>query len=168
MRCPFTSGRAEIMGRDGKVLAADGPETLRQQPNRTTKAHAVAEQSCWTQAARRWERYHLTTWSFGDVPERVEITTVQGLPVFAYPGLQIDEAGVSLRLFRKSDDAETATMRGFEQLCALAMQELAWLQRDLKAPASSTICMSRSVRRGVERDCTFILKRTSSKRLPGR
>ena len=78
-------------------------------------------------------RHGLTTWSFGDVPERVEITTVQGMPVFGYPGLQFDEGAVSLRLFQKRDDAEAATICGFEGLCELAMQkEFAWLQRDLK------------------------------------
>ena len=127
--------RFEITGKDDKVLAAGRDlEALRERlEQEESKAHADAGQSGWARTAQKLERHGLTTWSFGDVPERVEITTVQGMPVFGYPGLQFDEGAVSLHLFQKRDDAEAATICGFEGLCELAMQkELAWLQRDLK------------------------------------
>ncbi len=128
--------RFEITGKDGQVLAAgrDLVALSEQLKREESNARVSAEQNGWTGAAAKWERYGLTTWSFGDVPQEVEITTVQGLPIFGYPGLQVDDGGVSLRLFRKCDAAEAATMRGFERLCEFALQkELAWLQRDLKA-----------------------------------
>ncbi len=128
--------RFEITGGHNQVLAAgrDLDELRDKLKQDETKAVAMAGESAWVRATQKWERYGLTTWSFGDVPDRVEITTVQGLPVFAYPGLQPEDNEVSLRIFRTSNEAKSATDRGFERLCELVLQkELAWLQKDLRA-----------------------------------
>jgi ATP-dependent helicase HrpA len=128
--------RFEITGQNDKVLAAGRDlDSLRAQLKQDeSKAHADATQNDWTRATQKWERYGLTTWSFGDPPEQVQITTVRNMPVFAHPGLQFEEGEVSLRLFRERGEAGAATERGFERLCELALQkELAWLRKDLRA-----------------------------------
>ena len=96
--------------------------------------HATpAEQRAWTAAVERWERYDLRTWSFGDLPEQIDLSAAAGLPLVAFPGLESDGATAHLKLFRKREDSLTATRPGFERLVELALhKELAWVQRDLR------------------------------------
>jgi ATP-dependent helicase HrpA len=83
---------------------------------------------------QRWERYDLRQWSFADLPERLNVTEIAGVTLCAFPGLETDGVHVSLKLFRKLADAETATRLGFARLVELGLQkELAWVQKDLRA-----------------------------------
>lgn len=123
--------RLEIVGQDHKVVAASRDlkalETLLQ------KAEAQTDLAAWRQAAQRFERFALTQWTIGDVPEQIEIAKGSGLSLVAYPGLQLEDGEVCLRLFRKKEEAQLASAEGFRRLCELALQrELAWLQKDLR------------------------------------
>lgn len=124
--------RVAITGKQQQVLAAGrNLETLKQGLEQHDTA---AEQQAWARAAQQWERFALSGWSFGDVPERIEVTAVAGVPLYAFPGLEIEAEAVHLKLFRKQDEAEAATRQGFVRLVELALQkELAWLQKDLRA-----------------------------------
>jgi ATP-dependent helicase HrpA len=55
-------------------------------------------------------------------------------PVYAWPGLALEDQHVSLRLFRSPDLAREASMGGVGRLIELALQkDLAWLQKDLRS-----------------------------------
>jgi len=85
-------------------------------------------------ARARWEKADQTTWTFGDLPERVAVGEQAGVPVYAFPGLKSVGDGVSLRLFKTSEEAAAATQAGLERLHELHLRyELAWLEKDLKA-----------------------------------
>lgn len=89
----------------------------------------------WTRAAQRIERFALTSWSFGDLPESVVVESVGGVPVHAWPGLEREADGaVNVRLFRKREEAVAATPAGIRQLGELALaRDLAWAKRELNA-----------------------------------
>ncbi len=89
----------------------------------------------WSRAAQRWERYAVTGWSFGDLPESVVIETIGGVPVLAWPGLEREaDDTVNVRLFRKREEALAATPAGLRRLGELALaKDLAWSRRELNA-----------------------------------
>jgi ATP-dependent helicase HrpA len=124
--------RIEMVGKENKVLGvARDLQNLKEQ---LKKAEVPLEVHAWREAVKKWEQYGLTQWSFGDLPERTEVADVGGVPLYAYPGLQVEESDVCIRLFRRSAEAETASAAATNRLCELALQrELAWLQKDLRA-----------------------------------
>jgi ATP-dependent helicase HrpA len=94
----------------------------------------AAEQAGWSQAAQKWERYDLRTWTFGDLPEEWTVTEVAGAKLCAYPGLETDGTTVHLKLFRNRPAAESSSEKGFTRLVEVALgKELAWVQKDLRA-----------------------------------
>jgi ATP-dependent helicase HrpA len=111
-----------VTGRDLGVLRRD------------IERHAsTIDGEAWDRVAQRWERYGLSGWEVGDVPESVVVSEVAGLPLRAYPGLIIEQEQVHLRLFRTRAEAETASRVGVARLAELSMRrELAWLHKDLK------------------------------------
>ncbi len=127
--------RIEMVGKENKVLGvARNLENLKEQ---LKKAEVPLEVQAWRLATQKWEQYGLTQWTFGDLPERIEVADVGGVPLYAWPGLQIEDNEVCLKLFRRQAEAETATAPAFTRLCELALRrELAWLQKDLRALAS--------------------------------
>ena len=88
----------------------------------------------WTRAAQHWERFGLTAWTCGDLPERITVSEGPGLPVYAWPGIEFAEGGVNVRLFRSPDRARDSSLTGVQRLVELAIQkDLAWLEKDLRA-----------------------------------
>jgi len=88
----------------------------------------------WRRARTRWEKEAQTAWTFGDVPARVAVGEQAGVPVYAYPALVPEAAGVALRLRRSPEAAAADGRRGLFQLFELELRyELAWLERDLRA-----------------------------------
>ncbi|MDB6111856.1 MAG: ATP-dependent helicase HrpA, partial [Pedosphaera sp.] len=78
--------------------------------------------------------FGLTGWTFGDLPERLTVSETGSVPLYAWPGLQVEEDSVSVRLFRSNEAARRASVRGFQRLVELAQQkDLGWLQKDLRA-----------------------------------
>jgi len=131
---PYLRPWIEIVAKDKRVLAAGRDlSTLQAQ---LKKAEVPLEMVAWRRAAQRWERFGVTGWTFGDLPERIEVAEVKGMPFYAYPGLYLEEREVSVRLFLKPRDAELASAAGFDRLCELALpRELGWLQKDLRSLA---------------------------------
>jgi ATP-dependent helicase HrpA len=68
----------------------------------------------WKSAKERWERTGLTSWDFGPLPE----TVAAGPHTVAFPGLEAEEKGVNLLLFRSREDALAAHVKGVEALLA--------------------------------------------------
>lgn len=170
-RQDFLTALAEFLSRKYRVLvrAADWPPQslpAHLQPrvevvdrgNKTVVAgrdlaaiHAHVESrdvrsDAWDRAARQWERRAVTDWSFGDLPESVVVEEVSGAAVLAYPGLELRETSVDVRLFRKRDEAETASRTGLRRLAELVMardlsrlwKELGGLARHIPSPVRQT------------------------------
>jgi ATP-dependent helicase HrpA len=98
----------------------------------------------WEKAAKQWERTGVTEWSFGDLPESVVVENVGGVPLLAYPGLELHEGAVRVRLFRKREDAEGASAAGVRPLAELVMaRDLARLARDLAGLARHILAPGR-------------------------
>lgn len=123
--------RIEVQGTNEKPIATG--RNLAQLTQSLEQHDTPAELNAWKEAASQWERTGITSWDFGDLPERIEVTQIGGVPLYGWPGLDRDEQGVSLRLYKSRAEAETRSRQGFFGLCALALSDdLAWLQRELK------------------------------------
>lgn len=131
--------RVEVVDGNRRPLAAGrGLAQLRQQLKDVPAVPAGGSEA-WRRAAAQWERTAITSWSFGDLPERIVVESGPGQPagtvaVHAWPGLVLEEQHVSLRLFRSPDLAREASVAGVGRLLELALQkDFAWLQKDLRS-----------------------------------
>jgi len=128
--------RIEIVNNEQKPISSSRDlEQLRQSLKQANvEPVAPKEPTAWHDAAARWERFGLTGWTFGDLPERITISEGPGLPLYAWPGLEFEEGGVNLRLFRSQDSARSASLAGVQRLVELAIQkDLGWIEKDLRA-----------------------------------
>ena len=117
---------------ENKTLAAS--RDLQTLQTKLRDAEKKVETDVWEQAATKFERYHLSSWDFGDQPGQIEIRSSSGVPLLAYPALPIEDSNVSLRLFRNRLEAILASQQGISRLAEIALErELAWLQKDLGA-----------------------------------
>lgn len=93
-----------------------------------------ARSPAWDKAAKQWTRAGLTSWSFGDLPESLVVEEVGGVPLRAYPALELREGEVSLRLFRDKEEAASRSAPAIRKLAELALaSDLKWLQKELSA-----------------------------------
>src|SRR6185503_7572913 len=75
-------------------------------------------------------------WTFGELPERITVTENQGIPLYAWPGLQVEEEHVHVRLFRSQEAERRARRPAIQRLVAMELRrDLGWLQKDLRALA---------------------------------
>jgi ATP-dependent helicase HrpA len=131
--------RVRVLDGDGKEICASralaeiqSALSARQRQASANVGHEDPE--ALRRARVRWEKSDQTAWTFGDLPERVAVGEQAGVPVYAFPGLKAGGEGVSLRLFKTSEEAANATRTGLERLIELQLRyELAWLEKDLKA-----------------------------------
>ncbi len=125
--------RIEVIGHDQKSLGASRDLNTLRQKLEQVKTKPASDDSAWKRAAQQWERAGITTWNFGDLPERITVSELGPVPTYAWPGLALEEKGVSLRLFRSEELARRASLGGFQKLVELALsKDFAWLQRDLR------------------------------------
>jgi ATP-dependent helicase HrpA len=128
--------RFELIGHDKKPVGSGRDlDQLRRQLETVKIQPAANELPAWTELTQKWERFGLTGWTFGDVPERV--TAGVGIEkVEAWPGLAAEDGQIHLRLFRTPDAPRRASLEGIRRLLEFALQkDLAWLQKDLRALA---------------------------------
>jgi len=123
--------RVEIRGTNDQVVVAGrdlGALGVQMEQHDTP-----AELDAWDRAVAKWEREEVKAWDFGDLPERVEVTDVSGVPVFAYPGVVAgDGRWASVKLYRSQAAVIEASRDGFRRLCQLAHKDrLSALHRDL-------------------------------------
>ena len=129
-----------------RVLAADGRElcasrelaeihaALHLQSRAASASVAREDPVAWRIARAKWEKSAQTTWTFGDIPERVPVADAAGVPVVAFPGLRPADGGIELRLFKTPEEAQAATRRGLAALLGRQLgHDLGWLERDLRA-----------------------------------
>ena len=130
--------RVRVLDDDEREICASRDlEVIRAALNerrREVSANASREDPAgWRRARAKWEKAPQTTWTFGDVPAHVEVGDVAGVPMQAFPGLRVEEAGVALRLFKTPEAARASSKSGYEKLLELQLRyELAWLEKDLK------------------------------------
>ncbi len=126
--------RIELIGSGPKPVAAGRDFGALKQQLAQVKVTPPTESPAWKQAARQWQRDGLTTFSCGDLPEKVPAGEQHGLPVSGFPGLNLDASGVGVRLFPSSVAARRASLPAWQRLVELALQkDFAWLERDLRA-----------------------------------
>jgi ATP-dependent helicase HrpA len=124
--------RVAVTGKSQQVLAAGRDLPSLQQG--LERHDTPLEHAAWGRAVQRWEKYDVRSWTFGDLPEQVEVTEAAGAMLCAFPGLETDGTTVHVKLFRKREDAVKASEQGFVRLVELALQkDLAWVQKDLRS-----------------------------------
>jgi ATP-dependent helicase HrpA len=95
---------------------------------RVTSTFARAEV---THEAAEGELTGLTAWSFGELPELLEVK-VGGRAVIGFPALVDEGDSVALRAFDTEDKARRMHRQGLSRLCALALKEqLKFVEKNL-------------------------------------
>ena len=123
--------RVEVSGENGQVVAAD--RDLGALAQRLERRDQEVGLDAWQRAAAKWEKDGVKAWDFGDLPERIEVAAVSGVPVWGYPGIEPSTEGVCLKLFNRRERAAAATQEGLVRLLELSLKaEMAFLKRDLK------------------------------------
>ncbi len=128
--------RIEVIDEARKTLGSgrDLPQLRQQLETAKVEVTAKTQSTAWTRAAQQWERFGVTDWNFGDLPERITVSEDSDLPVYAWPGLEFAEGNVNVRLFRSPTLARDASLAGVQRLVELAVQrDLGWLEKDLRA-----------------------------------
>ena len=123
--------RVEVQGVEGKPVLAS--RDLGELAQRLDRHDTPTELEAWKQAVAQWSREGLQGWTLGELPERVEVAAVAGLPLWGYPGLEAVEGGVNLRLFKGREEAEAGSRAGLLRLYEYELGgELAYLKKELQ------------------------------------
>ena len=118
--------RFEVVDADGTVVA-----TGRDLAALQSEQGGAATAGFTGVAGDEWERDGITDWDFGELPERVELTT-GGVTFAGHPGLVDQGEAVGLRLFDTAEAAEVASRAGLRRLYRLAAgQTVRYLRRQL-------------------------------------
>ena len=135
----YLQPRIEVMDSKSNVIAAGRKwdkvnkvyeETIRKAAE-TGKGND--DLTIWAEARKKYERVDLREWTLGSLPEFLEIGTLAGVPVRAYPGLKMEEGSVCLRLFTNGEEAARFSKAAWRYLCELACgKDMGWFQKDLK------------------------------------
>ncbi len=152
--------RVAIVGNDRKELAAGRDLALLCANLEKVKTQPAGEPPEWRRLAAEWERFSLTGWTFGELPERLTVIEDPKVPLYAWPGLLVEEGNVSVRLFRNREIARRASLAGAQRLVELAVQkDLGWLERDLRALARFDALNGADAREELQADALEHLKR---------
>jgi ATP-dependent helicase HrpA len=81
------------------------------------------ESQVFVKARRTWEKFDLTAWDFGDLPERITLTDGSPHALVAFPALAEEETGIGIRLFRSDVEAHRAHRKGVRALLALRLRD---------------------------------------------
>jgi ATP-dependent helicase HrpA len=137
--------RVRVLGEDQQALATGRDLVELRAHLEKAGTEAPEPPADWARLAQEWERFGLTTWNFGDLPEDIALPPPAVPPkktarpptvLKAWPGLELEGYEVNLRLFRTRDEAHRASLPGIQRLVELALQkDLAWLEKDLRGLA---------------------------------
>ncbi|MGV3530761.1 MAG: DUF3418 domain-containing protein, partial [Chthoniobacteraceae bacterium] len=133
---PHLRPRLEVVDRNQKTIVASRDLAAIQAKVEKQDVRGDA----WTAATKRWEKYALSGWTIGDVPEAVTIEEVAGAAFVAYPGLAVREGDVDLRIFRKRAEAAQSSLGGIRLLAEKALErDVAWLRKELRSLARNAL-----------------------------
>ena len=144
--------RVEIVADDSRKIIGSGRDlaALRDKIQREKPPEkAPTPDPAWAEACHRWERFGLRSWSFGDLPEALQVNQT----TTAFPGLALQDGEVNLRLFHALEAARRASLAGVRRLVELEIEkDLAWVQKDLRAldklsPLSQGLCSTDDLQR---------------------
>jgi ATP-dependent helicase HrpA len=134
--------RVQVVDTENKVLAADRDwEKLRESYHERIDERKAAmreepdELEVWSVARKKWEKHGLKTCSYGDLPEKIVLADIAGVPMEAFPGLAVDDGktSVSVKLFHTRAEAFAATGPAIQLLATMqAGRDIAWFERDLR------------------------------------
>ena len=134
----YLQPRIQIENSKGEQLANGRDlDALRASLERSAKAVARGNHldavPAWQAATAQYEREHLSSWNFGDLPQEIDLSGDSGLPLKAYPALVKQGENVHLRLLPDAAEALDATRQGWPALATIVMgRDIAWLRNDLK------------------------------------
>ncbi|MCX7817187.1 MAG: ATP-dependent RNA helicase HrpA [Syntrophales bacterium] len=103
----FLRLRIEVVGNDNVTHACSRDLSLLKE---TVVEDMV--QAAFEKEKSRWEKEDLSTWDFGDLPERVPLLKNNVEIGYAYPALECKDGKVNLRIFRDMDNALSNHLRG--------------------------------------------------------
>jgi ATP-dependent helicase HrpA len=123
--------RIEVVGHDKKTVTSSRDLKVIRQQLEEKKVQPAGDPPEWGRLVARWEKFSLAGWTFGDLPASVREGAVE-----AWPGLQVDDQHLHVRLFRNPDQARRASRVACQRLLLRELQkDLAWLEKDLRALA---------------------------------
>ncbi|HNX05187.1 MAG TPA: ATP-dependent RNA helicase HrpA, partial [Opitutales bacterium] len=140
--------RVQVVDSDNKPIAAERDwEKLKESyaariaERKLAQREEPDELKVWQTARQKHELGGLSTWSFRDLPEKIVLADVAGVPMEAFPGLECEKpqrnnilsTSVALKLFHSKEEAFAATGPAFQLLASMqAGRDLAWFERDLR------------------------------------
>lgn len=93
------------------------------------------QSNAWEKVLPRVEHFALKSWSFGDLPESIEVERIGNAPVYGYLGLvyREKEGEVDVRLFRSAHEALRGTPAAVRKLAENVVgKDVAWLWKEVK------------------------------------
>ncbi len=126
MRISITGTKGEVIssGRDKAILSRNIFGMADQDK--------IDEFEC---AKKEREIINITKWDFGDLPDTITITGKHGTKWVVYPGLELENKSIKLRLFRKRDEAIISHEKGIAALFAICFSnDLKFLKKSLLLP----------------------------------
>jgi ATP-dependent helicase HrpA len=95
----------------------------------------------WRAAFSAWGQRSCTSWTFGDIPEKVMLLeSEQGVPLTAYPALSANDHNVDLVLYTSAEQAAQAHQQGVAKLLEQGLsEELAWFEEEVKAAGKDSL-----------------------------
>ncbi len=129
---PHLQPRVEVIDQK-KQTVASGRDL--QAIQASVQKQEIANSNAWEKAVQRVERFGLSSWSFGDLPESVHIEDIGGAPVFGFPGLSLGTDGtIALRLHRRREEVLRDSPAAVRKLAENILgKDIAWLQRELRS-----------------------------------
>ncbi len=127
-------------GENKQVLAGADLNALQSKIKEYSEKENVKE---WQKLSEKWEKYDITDWLWEDIPESIVVEEEQHVPLLAFPGLDVEDGDVNLRLFRTPAERDKALIFGISALAEKVMQkELSWVRRDINKMASGSFSYS--------------------------
>jgi len=131
--------RVRVRDSEGKIVAENRElnalgAALKERTNEANISISSQDPEGWQRARTKWEKVAQTSWTFGDIPHKIQVSTVAGIPAYAFPGLTALNTGVAIRLYRTENEAWYASTLGVATLLDKALgHELGWIERDLRS-----------------------------------
>jgi ATP-dependent helicase HrpA len=125
--------RISITGPKGEVISSGRDKTiLSRNIFSMADQDKIDEFEC---AKKEREIINITKWDFGDLPDTITITGKHGTKWVVYPGLELENKSIKLRLFRKRDEAIRSHEKGVAALFAIYFsKDLKFLKKSLILP----------------------------------